>query len=138
MFEEMNTNPEGAHERMEKHLIDPAKYQFHQLNAGKTFDWAAAKAMRPLFAKAFSNPTHAVCELIESGNRVHVRVLFTGVHTGDLTLPGVGTIPASNKPFHAYSSITYHFGCDGKIHEVFMIGTLVDALRAAAATPTAK
>jgi len=134
----MNTNPEGAHEKMEKHLIDPAKYQFHQLNIGKTYDWVTYKATYPQFAKAFSNITHAVCELIESGNRVHVRVLMTGVHTGDLTLPGVGTIPSSNKPFRSYSSGTYHFGDDGKIHEVFTIGTLMDTLRAASVTPAAK
>jgi len=135
LYEEMNKNPDGWVEVAEKHgVFDTAKYQFHMLNIGKSFDWATSRAMQAPMMKALSNRTFSVCEIIESGDRVNVRVMVTGVHSGELNLPGVGAIPASNKFFRAYSMATYHF-CEGKIVEVFMVSTLVDALKAAAAQP---
>ena len=82
---------------------------------------------------SFTNMAFSICEVIESGDRVNVRVLFTAVHANDLNVPGFCSIPASNKFFRAHSSATYHFTKEGRIVEVHMISTLTDSLKAVAA-----
>lgn len=132
LYEEWNRDPISVGECMERHgFVDTKNYVLHFLNTGDSFDWNVARQMQPEMMRAFTNLTMSVCELIESGDRVAARLMMSGIHTGTFVMGPKVSIPPSGRFFRSYANLSFRFTREGKIAEVYMLTSLLDALRQA-------
>lgn len=129
MYEEWNKDPLKVADCMERHgFVDTKKYVMNFLNTGSQFNWEEAKVINPAMMTAFSHLTMSICDMIESGNRVAIRLMMSGFHVKPYQMPGVH-IEESGEFFRSYAMLTFQFGPTGKMEEVHMLTNILDTLR---------
>ena len=95
----------------------------HEAAAGRSGGREGMKEVAAWLRKTFDNPTVDEQDIVAEGDRVVVRVLFRGTHTGELM-----GIPPTGKSFEVQQFHEYRIQ-DGKIAEHWACRDDVDMMR---------